>query len=186
MADDRIPQAQSDVLDASGKRFTLPWYRFYASLDGILATIASGAALALLKASNLSDVANAATAFSNIKQAASGTTTGVVKQTQTWEVNFQVAKVTTNPIRVIQESIKSRTVTSVVTDCASGTCTLTGAIEGVSLGGTANSVSTTKTSQAHSSANVVAVGEDLVFTPSSVSSCLDMYVSVRGTYNLDV
>lgn len=185
MADDRIPQATSEVLEPSGKRFTVPWFRFFAALDGILATIADGASAALQIASNLSDVANAATAFANIKQSASGTATGVVQQTQTWEVTFVVAKVTTAPIYVILKALKARTVTAIVTDCDSGTCTLTGSIEGVSLGGTANSVSTTETEQAHASANSVAVGNDLVLTPSSVSTCLNMRVRVSGAYSLN-
>jgi hypothetical protein len=184
VADDRIPQATSEVLEPSGKRFTVPWFRFFAALDGILATIADGASAALQIASNLSDVANAATAFGNIKQAASGTTTGVVQQTQTWEVTFVVPEVEAIPIYVILKAVKARTVTNVVTDCTSGTCTLTGAIDGVSLGGTVNSVSTTEQDRAHSSANSVAVGQDLVFTPSSVSSCLNMRVRVSGTYSL--
>lgn len=185
MADDKIPQAQAPVLEANGK-FTLAWFRFFSALNGILTTISAGAAAALQAANNLSDVASAATAFTNIKQAASGSTTGVVQQTQTWEVNFQVKVVTTDPIKAIMRSKKARVVTEVVTRSASGTCTLTGSIDGVSLGGTANSVSTTEQEQAHTSANTVAAGADLVFTPSSVSSCLNMSVSVRGTYSLDV
>jgi hypothetical protein len=184
MADDKIPQAQAPVLDEGGK-FTLPWFRFFAALNNVLATIANNASLVLLKAQNLADVASAPTAFANIKQAASGSTTGVVQQTQTFDINFQVARVKAEPITVILKSKRARVITEIVTQSISGTCTLTGDIDGTPLGGTANSVSTTEQERTHSSANSLAVGQNLVLTPSSVSSCRNMKVSVRGTYTLD-
>lgn len=104
---------------------------------------------------------------------------------QTWEITFQVAKVTTAPITAILKSKRARVVTEIVTDCISGTCTLTGTIDGVNLGGSANSVSTTETEQAHASANTVAVGQNLVLTPSGISACLNMVVRIGGTYALD-
>lgn len=184
-----IPQAQADVLDSSGKRFTLPWFQFFGALEGLrrlVGEIAGQGVLYLLKASNLSDLASPATAFGNIKQSASGTTTGVVQQTQTWEINFQVPKVTTDPIYPVLKSKRARVVTEIVTRSTSGTCTLTGAIDGTPLGGSANSVSSSEQERAHSSANSISVGQDLVLTASSVSSCLNMKVSVRGTYSLNV
>lgn len=184
MAENSIPLAQSEAIDAN-RRFTKPWFRFLSDLEGLRRAISTGVATALLKASNLSDVADAATAFGNIKQSASGATTGVVKQTQTGSITFQVERVQDKGYTVILKSPVERTVTSITTESASGTCTLTGTIDGVALGGTANSVSSTESEQAHSSANVVGVGEDLVLTASSNSSCLDMVVTVKYTYALD-
>lgn len=53
--------------------------RFLDKLARDAAAVATAASLYLLKADNLSDLADAATAFTNIKQAASDTTTGVVE-----------------------------------------------------------------------------------------------------------
>ena len=70
------------------------------------------------------------------------------------------------------------TVTKIITESTSGTCTLTGKINTTNLGGTANSASSTKTSQTHSSANTFAGGNNLVFTASSNSACLGLRVTV--------
>lgn len=180
-----IPQAQADVLDASGKRFTISWFRFFAAMEGVRKAISDGVATALLKANNLDDVASPATAFANIKQAASGTTTGVVQQTQKGSVTFQVLKVANQAYTPIFNSPNAKTITKITTKSASGTCTLTGTIGGVSLGGSANSVSSSEVEQTHSSANVVAVGGDLDLTASSNSACLNMKVTVEYTYNVD-
>lgn len=65
-------------------------------------------------------------------------------------------------------------ITETVTQSASGTCTATFKINSTALGGTANSVSTTKQAQAHSSANSIVAGDKLVLTVSSNSSCLEL------------
>jgi hypothetical protein len=70
-------------------------------------------------------------------------------------------------------------IVNVRTQSKTGTCTATFKI-GVSggsltaLGGTANSVSTTSTTQAHSSANTTVAGDDVVVTISANSACEDM------------
>ena len=76
------------------------------------------------------------------------------------------------------------TITKVTTRCGAGTCTLTGKINTTALGGTANSVSTTEQAQAHSSANAVEAGDDIVLTVSANSSCTDMTVEIEGTRTL--
>ena len=68
------------------------------------------------------------------------------------------------------------TVTAVRTDCASGTCTLTGKINSTALGGTANSVSSTASEQAHSTTNTFVKDDVLKFTVSANSACLTMAV----------
>jgi hypothetical protein len=183
MADDKIPQAQAPVLEANGK-FTIAWYRFFSALNGILTTISDNAGLALLKASNLSDVASAATAFTNIKQAASGTTTGVVQQTQADFISVFVPKVVDGDIVLVQKAGYAMTITSSTTDASSGTCSVRLKIDGSNVGSTANSVSTTETEQTHSTGNSVAVGQTVVATVSSNSSCLNMALQVNFTRNL--
>jgi len=73
------------------------------------------------------------------------------------------------------------TVDSITTISASGTCTLTGSINGTNLGGTANSVSTTEQTQTHSTANSFVSGDDIELTASSNSSCAGMAVTVKLT-----
>lgn len=79
---------------------------------------------------------------------------------------------------------KGETVTSVITECDAGTCTLTVKIGSTALGGTANSVSTSRDTEAHSTNNVSADGDDLVLTVSANSSCERMSVTLRGTRTL--
>lgn len=79
------------------------------------------------------------------------------------------------------KSIWSGTVTAVTTKCASGTCTLTGKVNTTALGGTANSVSSTEQTRAHTSSNAVAVGDDLVVTISSNSSCSRLVGNIEMT-----
>jgi len=73
------------------------------------------------------------------------------------------------------------TITSVTTKCTTGTATLTVKINSTALGGTANSVSTSEQTQAHSSGNAMTAGDDLVFTWSSSSSIENASVTVSGT-----
>lgn len=67
---------------------------------------------------------------------------------------------------------------SVTTVAASGTCTVTGRIGATPLGGTANAASTTKTTQAHSSANAYASGNDIYFAASANAACVGLSVTV--------
>ena len=71
------------------------------------------------------------------------------------------------------------------TKSASGTCTATWKINSTALGGTANSVSSSEQSQAHSSNNVFAAGDDIVLTVSSNSSCLKMAWTITYTRTYD-
>lgn len=75
----------------------------------------------------------------------------------------------------------ARTITSVTTICTTGTATLTVKINTTALGGTANSVSTSEQTQAHTSANAIAAGDDMVLTFSSVSSAENVTVTIAGT-----
>jgi hypothetical protein len=71
------------------------------------------------------------------------------------------------------------TINGVTSKCSTGTATATVKINGVALGGTANSVSSSEQSQAHTSANSVVAGDDVTVTFSSTSSCEDAQISVE-------
>ena len=73
------------------------------------------------------------------------------------------------------------TIDSITTKCVSGTCTVTGKINGTPLGGASNSASTSEQVQTHETANVIQPGDDFVLTVSSNSSCEGLSVTVAGT-----
>jgi len=72
-------------------------------------------------------------------------------------------------------------INSVVTQTETGTCTVTVDINGTPLGGSANSASTSKQTQAHTTSNAVAEGDDISITVSSVSSASFLSVTIVGT-----
>jgi hypothetical protein len=86
---------------------------------------------------------------------------------------------------VIQKAAQAFTITDVTTIAAAGSCTVTVKINGVSLGGTANSASTSEQSQAHTTANEVAEGDTVAIVISSTSSCEMLTVDIAGTLELD-
>lgn len=74
------------------------------------------------------------------------------------------------------------TITKVSTKTNVGTATVTVKIDGVALGGTANSASTSQQEQAHSSANVAAAGTDVQVTLASTSAdCAGLTIAIEGT-----
>lgn len=83
--------------------------------------------------------------------------------------------------RLQLKATEARTITEVVTRSASGTCTATVKVDSTALGGSANSVSSSEQSQAHSSSNTWGVGQDIVLTVSSNSSCVDMVLTFKTT-----
>lgn len=118
---------------------------------------------------------------------AAGTTKGgagipTVSQTFFWSWYFPNG--TNKGYKLIVNSPVGATITAMTTICESGTCTLTGSINATPLGGTANSVSTSEQTQSHSSANVMAAGDDFTLTISSVSSLVGMTVTVAITVML--
>lgn len=71
------------------------------------------------------------------------------------------------------------TITETTTKSVSGTCTATFKVNTTALGGTANSVSSSETSQAHTTSNTFAAGDDIVVTVSSNSSCADFAFTIK-------
>ena len=78
----------------------------------------------------------------------------------------------------------ANSITSVTTRSATGTITLTVKIGTTALGGATSPISTTEVTRAHSSANVLGLGADLVFTFSSNASCEEATVTLGGTLTL--
>lgn len=73
------------------------------------------------------------------------------------------------------------TITTLRAKTESGTCTVTGYINGVALGGTACSAATTADEQAHASANAYSKGDEIKITVTSNSSATDLEVTFYGT-----
>lgn len=103
---------------------------------------------------------------------------------QSWEQSFFFEYPENKSYRMVVNSEIGRTITRMTTICTTGTATVKGLIDGVDLGGTANSVSTSEQSQTHSSANVVHVGDNIAIVFSSVSSCENVTVTIAGTLTL--
>lgn len=70
-------------------------------------------------------------------------------------------------------------ITETTTISTAGTCTATFKINTTALGGTANSVSSSEQSQAHSTSNTFAAGDDIVLTVSANSSCANMSFTIK-------
>lgn len=73
------------------------------------------------------------------------------------------------------------TITTLRAKTESGTCTVTGYINGVALGGTACSAATTADEEAHASANAYSKGDEIKITVTSNSSATDLEVTFYGT-----
>lgn len=76
------------------------------------------------------------------------------------------------------------TINEVTTKCTAGTATVTVKINGVALGGTANSASTSEQTRTHTTANAVAVGDDVTVTVSANSGCENLAINYKYTRTL--
>jgi chemotaxis protein histidine kinase CheA len=113
------------------------------------------------------------------------TTLSAASRTQTDFLSVLIAIPEDKTYRLATKLPYGITITEVTSDCESGTCTATVKIDGVALGGTANSVSTTEQSQSHASSNVAAAGTDLELTVSSNSACEGLSLMIKFTRTLD-
>jgi hypothetical protein len=89
-----------------------------------------------------------------------------------------IVEVENGDIVVQQDANFAGTINRVVTQSASGTCTVTVKINGVSIGAT-NSVSSTEDIEAHD--DDFAVGDVISYTISSNSSCLGARIQIDYT-----
>lgn len=87
---------------------------------------------------------------------------------------------------VVQHSECAWTISTVVTKCSTGTCTVTIDIDGVPLGGGSSSTSSAEVSVSHEAGNEVAVGSTITVTISSNASAESVAVSIVGTRVLTV
>lgn len=85
---------------------------------------------------------------------------------------------------IVLKMAHAGTVTETTTKSVSGTCTATFKVNSTALGGTANSVSSSETSQAHASTNTFSAGDDIVLTVSANSTCVDMSFTIKYTRTL--
>lgn len=103
---------------------------------------------------------------------------------QTDFISGIIAVPTNSDYRLVVKLPYALTVTSTTTICVSGTCTATFKINTTALGGTANSVSTSEQEQTHSTSNAAAIGDDMVMTVSSNSSCQNLSFTIKFTRTL--
>jgi hypothetical protein len=75
---------------------------------------------------------------------------------------------------IISYAAYAGSITDVVTQSDSGTATATVKINGVALGGTANSVSSSEQVQSHTTANTFVVGDEITFVITSNSAALEL------------
>ncbi len=92
--------------------------------------------------------------------------------------------VTNGDYKIIIDCSFGGTINEVTTQSTAGTGTFTVKINTTPLGGTANSVSTTKQTQTHSSANTFVAGDDIVITCSSASALQNVSVKIKYTRTL--
>lgn len=120
----------------------------------------------------------------DLGDANSGIATKATK-TQTVAASFVFKFPENETVRVIVKCPFAWSITEVTTRTEVGTATVTVSIDGVALGGTANSASTAEESQAHTSANAVAESSDVELTFASTSSdCENLCITLAGTREL--
>jgi hypothetical protein len=87
-------------------------------------------------------------------------------------------------ITLIVKAPYAGTINEVTTQSESGTCTATFKINGTALGGTANSVSTSSQTEAHTTSNTFSAGDAIQVTLSSNSSCLKLSFIIKVTRSI--
>jgi len=106
--------------------------------------------------------------------------------TQTKEgIGGYIGTVADKDYRIVLKAPHAGTITETTTRSESGTCTATFKVNTTALGGTTNSASTSEQSQAHSTSNTFAEGDDIVLTLSSNSSCLGLSFMIKYTRALE-
>jgi hypothetical protein len=110
---------------------------------------------------------------------------GKAAKSQIREIDFTVVGAVSNgDVTAVVDAKSAFTITESTTKSSSGTGTLTIKINGTAIGGNANSVSSTKDTQTHSTGNSVNVGDTVTCTVASASSLNDLAVSIKCTQAL--
>lgn len=121
---------------------------------------------------------------------AARTTLGAASTSQTEMFTVVVPVAENKNIDIIPKSSYALTITKIHTVSSSGTCTVTGKIASAhggsytNLGGTANSVTSTLSTQTHASSNSLAVDGSLRLTITSNSGATDVSIQVEATRTL--
>jgi len=98
------------------------------------------------------------------------------------EITGEIAFPTDGTYTIVLDSKYAKTILQLTVQSAAGTSTLTPKINSTPLGGGANSVTTTKASVSHSSANAMSVSDKLIFVLSGTSSdCTNLAFTVKYT-----
>jgi hypothetical protein len=84
---------------------------------------------------------------------------------------------------IVLEFLQPGKITDVITQCESGTCTVTGKINTTAFGGTANAASTTLAKQSHATSNTYGVGDKAIITVSSNAACIGLTVQFNIEYD---
>lgn len=109
---------------------------------------------------------------------------GKAAKTQAWEQSFFIEYPANQDYKVVIKASLARTITNVVTQLAAGTCSLTVKRDATGLG-TAIAVTTTEADTAYTTNNVLAVGQDIVFTVANASTTAQrLSVTLYGTLTL--
>lgn len=116
-------------------------------------------------------------ALVGLQDAADAVARAVAAATDMWAGN--IAYPTNKTLTLVQNCAFAGTITVTTTKSASGTATFTFKVNTTALDGTANSVSGTENIQAHATA--FAIGDDIVLTITSASSCIDAAFSLHFT-----
>ncbi len=126
--------------------------------------------------------------FNTLRNQADDTETGLdtkaAKEGQTESYEGLILVAANQAYILVLKCTKARTITEVTMKSTSGTCTAALTIDGVALGGGANSVTSSEASVAHTSANFLDVGQTLTLTISANSSALNVNFSIAYTYDL--
>lgn len=158
MANDlSIPGAAEVLADKDGKPSST-WYRIFAAL---------------------------VSAFNSATRDISDANTNLdtkANKIQTIGASFTFKFPEAETVHVIRNCPIAWSITKSTTIAEVGTATVAININGTPLGGSSNSASTSEDIQAHSSANAVAVGDDITIVFASVSSdCENLCVTLEGT-----
>lgn len=105
----------------------------------------------------------------------------VANENQIFQTGGMIETASDKTYGVIINSAYAGTITSTTTKSSSGTCTGTFKINSSAIGGSANSVSSSENTQAHSTSNAFAIGDDVDLVISSNSACLDVVFNIYYT-----
>jgi hypothetical protein len=102
------------------------------------------------------------------------------------ELSILIETVEDRSYHMVVDAKFARAVNEITTVSEAGTCTVTGLIDGVALGGTENSASVTEETQAHSADNEIEIGTDFVLAVSDNASCENLTVTIKTTRSIVV